>query len=158
MLYLCPRCGCADKLTSRDDTFSCACGLSMRIDETGRFQGENLPFAHPGEWDDWQQERMQQIAAAAADAPVFSDEGQQLYRIADDHRLLPVTAGKMTMSGRAFTLGKYSVPLSALEGLGLTQQEQLSFGVAGERYVIRSDHHRCGKKYYDLYRYRQKGV
>ena len=155
MLYLCPRCGCVDTLKSKDDRFFCSCGLSMQMNALGRFEGENLPFSHPGEWDDWQQQKMRVIAAAAKGAPVFSDEGQQLYRLGENHRLLPVSAGKMSMSGTTFTLGSYSVPLTKLEGFALTQQDKLSFASEGENYVIRSDHPRCGKKYCDLFRYRK---
>lgn len=155
MLYLCPRCGCVDTLKSRDDTFFCTCGLSMRLNAYGRFEGEAPPFLHPGAWDDWQQERMRILAASAGEAPVFSDEGQQLYRIGDDHKLLPVTAGTMQMSGTTFSLGRFAAPLDRLEGFALTQQEKLTFSMGGEHYVIRSDHPRCGKKYYDLFRYRK---
>lgn len=153
MLYLCPACSRFDTLKSSGNRFCCGCGLEAQLGETGRFEG-GKPFAHPGAWDAWQQDRMRAIAAAATDAPVLSDEGQQLYKLTDDHELLPVAAGTMSMSGETFTLGSFSVPLRSLEGFALTQQDKLSFTHGGAHYVIRSDHPRCGKKYCDFYRYR----
>ena len=153
MLYLCPRCGCVDTLKSRDNVFSCDCGLTMTMQENGRFTGVKLPFAHPGEWDAWQQTQVRRLAEDAGEAPVFSDAGQQLYQLGDNHELLPITAGTLSLSGTALTLGRFSVPLSKVEGIALTQQEKLSFSANGLHYVILSDHHRCGKKYCDLFRY-----
>ena len=83
----------------------------------------------------------------------LSDTGQQLYQLGDNHELLPITAGTLSLSGTALTLGRFSVPLSKVEGIALTQQEKLSFSANGLHYVILSDHHRCGKKYCDLFRY-----
>lgn len=153
MLYLCPKCGRADTLKSSDNRFSCSCGLSLTLNEFGRFEGENAPFAHPGEWDEWQQGMMKSIASSAKEKPVFTDEGQQLYRLGNDHELIPVTAGDLSMSGVSLSLGSYSTPISKLDGFAMTQQDKLSFSAGGENYVIRSDHARCGKKYIDLYRY-----
>ena len=155
MLYLCPKCGRVDTMRSAGSTFSCTCGMKAWLTETGRFDGAQ-PFAHPGAWDEWQQQRMREISAAATDAPVFSDEGQQLYRHGDQHKLIPVTAGTMSMSGTTFTLGKFSAPLAAMEGIALTQKDKLSFTQGGEHYEIRSDHPRCAKKYCDLFRYRKE--
>ncbi len=153
MLYLCPKCGRIDTLTSKDDTFSCTCGLRMIINEYGRFEGENVPFAHPGLWDEWQQAKMRVLASAAAETPLLADEGQQLYRLDREHNLMPVTAGRMTLSGKELVIGNSVFPVESIDGIGLTQQDKLSFTSRGENYVIRSDHPRCGKKYYDLFRY-----
>ncbi|MBR0081597.1 MAG: 1-acyl-sn-glycerol-3-phosphate acyltransferase [Clostridia bacterium] len=155
MLYLCPSCGKIDTLRSSGNRFFCACGLETWLNEEGRFEGAK-PFAHPGAWDDWQQGEMQRIAAAAGEAVVLSDEGQQLYRTTEDHKLLTVAAGTMSMSGETFRLGSFSAPLSALDGFALTQKDKLSFTMDGAHYVIRSDHSRCGKKYCDFFRYRRK--
>ena len=153
MLYVCPQCGGVDTLKSRDDSFSCRCGLTMTMREDGRFTGVKLPFAHPGEWDAWQQETVRRLAEKADDRPIFSDEGQQLYQLGPDHELLPITAGTLSLSGTALTLGRCSFLLKSIDGVALTQQEKLSFTADGIHYVILSDHHRCGKKYCDLFRY-----
>lgn len=152
MLYLCPKCGRVDTLKSSGDRFGCDCGLNLRLLETGRFEGENAPFAHPGAWDVWQQERVKAIAAAAGDTPVFSDIGQQLYSLDANHELVPVSAGEMSMSRTEFRLGRFSVPISGIEDFALTQKDKLSFASGGTHYVIRSDHPRCGRKYCDLFR------
>lgn len=157
MLYLCPKCGRADTLKSADNRFSCSCGLSLTMNEYGRFEGDSVPFQHPGEWDDWQQGIMKSIAASAAEKPVFTDIGQQLYKLGQEHELIPVTAGSLSMSGTMISLGSFSLPLQKLDGFAMTQQDKLSFSAAGENYVIRSDHPRCGKKYVDLYRYLKSG-
>ena len=153
MLYLCPKCGGIDTLTSKNDTFSCSCGFSVKINEYGRFEGADVPFEHPGAWDEWQQEKMRTVAAGASDDSILADEGQQLYRLDRDHNLMAATAGKMTLSGKELTIGNCVFPIETIDGIGLTQQDKLSFTSRGENYVIRSDHPRCGKKYYDLFRY-----
>ena len=150
-LYLCPRCGRADKLKSKGCAFFCECGLTAQLDETGRFS-DSAPFLHPGAWDDWQQARMRELAAAASDEPVFSDDGMQLFLLDENHALQPVAQGRMTMSGVSFTLGDFSAPLSALDGFGLTQKDKLSFTLSGAHYAIRAAQPFCARKYCDLFR------
>ena len=156
MLYLCPNCGKIDTLKSEGNRFACSCGMEAWLNGEGRFEGAK-PFAHPGAWDEWQQNEMRKIAAEAGDAPVLSDDGQQLYRTTEDHKLLAVAAGTMSMSRDTFRLGSFAVPLSALEGFALTQKDKLSFTLGADHYVIRSDHPRCGRKYCDFFRYLRGG-
>jgi hypothetical protein len=99
---------------------------------------------------------MRALASAAAETPLLADEGQQLYRLDREHNLMPVTAGRMTLSGKELVIGNSVFPVESIDGIGLTQQDKLSFTSRGENYVIRSDHPRCGKKYYDLFRYMKK--
>lgn len=153
MLYLCPRCGGVDTLKSRNDTFSCTCGLTVRINEYGRFEGDGTPFAHPHAWDEWQQDRVRAMAESASEQPVFADDGQTLFRLGDEHALLPVVEGRLTLSGTELKLGCFAVPIEKLDGIGLTQKDKLSFTTGGAHYVILSDHPRCGKKYFDLFGY-----
>lgn len=148
MLYLCPNCHGVDTLHSKNDRFFCTCGLSMRMNPYGRFEGESLPFSHPGEWDAWQTEQMKKIGTELT----VSDGGQSLYRLnLEDHSLTFVTEGEMRLSADGFSLGTFSATLREMDGIGLVQREKLVFGCNGENYVIRSENPRCGRKYYDLY-------
>ena len=92
-LYLCPRCHRIDTLHSRGDRFSCDCGLTMTLDQFGFFQGEDLPFKTPLEWDRWQTGEMEKLAKGLGDEPAFFDENQTLNRKEDDHSLTPLTTG-----------------------------------------------------------------
>ena len=84
-LYLCPKCHRIDTLHSRGDRFSCDCGLTMTLDEFGFFQGEDLPFKTPLDWDRWQTGEMEKLAEGLGDEPAFPDEDQTLNRKEDDH-------------------------------------------------------------------------
>ena len=150
-LYLCPRCHRIDHLHSQGDRFYCDCGLSMTMDEYGFFQGEDLPFATPLEWDKWQTGEMEKLAQSLGDEAAFSDEDQTLNRKEDDHSLTPLCTGTMALYRDRLIVGEYSFPLRDLRGIGLIQRQGMVFSTADADYAITAGRLRCVRKYQTLF-------
>ncbi len=150
-LYLCPRCHRIDTLHSRGDRFSCDCGLTMTLDEFGFFQGEDLPFKTPLEWDRWQTGEMEKLAESLGDEAAFSDEGQTLNRKEDDHSLTPLTTGRMALYRDRLTVGDRTFPLRDLRGIGLIQRQGMVFSTAEGDFAVTASRLRCVRKYQTLF-------
>ena len=157
-LYLCPRCRRIDTLHSRGDRFFCDCGLSMTLDEFGFFQGDELPFKTPLDWDKWQTGEMEKLAASLNDGPAFSDEGQTLNRREADHSLTPLATGTMALYRDRLTLGEMSFPLREIRGIGLIQRQGMVFSTADGDYAVTADKLRCVRKYQTLFEFLKEGM
>ena len=152
-LYLCPRCHKIDTLHSRGDRFSCDCGLTMTLDEYGFFQGEDLPFKTPLDWDRWQTGEMEQLAESLGDEAAFSDEEQTLNRKEDDHSLTPLCTGTMALYRDRLTIGERSFPLKELRGIGLIQRQGMVFSTADGDFAVTASKLRCVRKYHTLFEF-----
>ena len=152
-LYLCPRCHRIDALHSQGDRFRCDCGLSMTLDEYGFFQGEDLPFQTPLEWDRWQTGEMEKLAGTLGEEAAFFDEGQTLNRKEDDHSLTPLATGRMALYRDRLTVGEYVFPLKDLRGIGLIQRQGMVFSTADGDFAITADKLRCVRKYQTLFEF-----
>ena len=150
-LYLCPKCHKIDTLHSQGDRFFCDCGLSMRIDEYGFFQGADLPFATPLEWDRWQTGEMEKLAENLGEAAAFSDDDQTLNRKEDDHSLTQLATGTMALYRDRLTVGEHTFPLHDLRGIGLIQRQGMVFSTADADYAITAQRLRCVRKYQTLF-------
>ena len=155
MLYDCPKCHGIDTVTSRNDTVTCTCGMTLRMNRFGRFEGESLPFAHPGEWDEWQSEWMKMHH----DGLSFADADMTLERLdTETHSVNEVAHGTMTFSKEGFAVGDFSVPFAKLEGMALVQRDKLVFSAERQNYTVRAKKPYCARKYCDLYRlYKEEG-
>jgi hypothetical protein len=152
-LYLCPKCRRIDTLHSRGDRFSCDCGLSMTLDEYGFFQGEDLPFKTPLEWDKWQTGEMEQLSGSLGDEAAFSDQDQTLNRKEDDHRLTPLCTGTMALYRDRLAIGDRVFPLQELRGIGLIQRQGMVFSTADGDFAITAERLRCVRKYQTLFEF-----
>ena len=152
-LYLCPKCRRIDTLHSQGDRFFCDCGLSMTLDEFGFFQGEDLPFKTPLDWDKWQTGEMEKLAEGLGDEPAFSDEGQTLNRKEDDHSLTPLVTGTMALYRDRLTVGDLAFPLRDLRGIGLIQRQGMVFSTADGDYAVTATRLRCVRKYQTLFEF-----
>ena len=158
-LYLCPRCGGIGSLHGKGDRFTCTCGLEVRYNTFGFFEGEDAPFSAVRDWDAWQEAETARLAARAVaqpEKPVFSDEGQRLLRIEEGHRAVEIASGRLTMTGAALSVGEVSFPLDAVADMALCGRAHIVFTVAGEQYEIRSRPACCGRKYVVLLQKRKE--
>ena len=146
-LYACPVCENVCMLKSRDDIFSCACGLKLKYNEYGFFEGENPPFETVAEWDVWQEEFLRRYALSAGNGPIYEDTGQSLFMIGTDHSEKLVTQGALKLFRDRLEIGDFSVPLGKLYQLGIYGDAHIVFSVEGVNYEIKSDIVRSGRKY-----------
>ncbi len=150
-LYLCPRCRRIDTLHSQGDRFFCDCGLAMTLDGYGSFQGADLPFQNPLEWDKWQEGEVAKLAEGLGEEPAFFDEDQTLNRKEDDHSLTPLTTGRMALYRDRLTIGDRVFPLHELRGIGLIQRQGMVFSTADGDFAVTAKKLRCVRKYQVLY-------
>lgn len=159
-LYLCPKCGRIGTLHSHNDLFSCDCGLTVRYNTLGFFEGlhgEEPCFTTVRDWDRWQDARMEEIAAAADAAPVFSDTEMELQRINNEHKMETVAKGTLSLSRDTLAIGDCSFPLGKVTDMALVGTYRLTFITdTGEYYEVRSDALRCGRKYATLFQMLKK--
>lgn len=156
-LYLCPRCGGVGTLHGEDDRFACSCGLSVRYNEYGFFEGDDVPFATVRDWDAWQRAGTRQLAARAEttpDEPVFSDPAQRLLRIdGGRHRTACVAEGMLSLSASALRVGEAAFPLDEVTDLALCGRARMVFFSGGTQYEIGAKPPCCGYKYAILLQY-----
>ena len=152
-LYLCPRCLRIDTLHSRGNRFFCDCGLSLTLDEYGYFQGSELPFRTPLDWDRWQEKEIEQLAGRLGDDPAFFDEDQTLNRKEEDHSLTPLTTGRMALYRDRLVVGDRIFPIRELRGIGLIQRQGMVFSTAEGDFAITAQRLRCVRKYQTLFEY-----
>lgn len=104
-LYYCPLCGEIGSLHSADDLLTCAsCGLTLRYNTLGRFEGLNghtAPFDTVLEWDKWQiahlYEQREQYLNLPPEQAVCSDEAQDLYSYEAAGASVLVGSGRLSL-------------------------------------------------------------
>lgn len=163
-LYLCPVCQGIGTLESHGDRFACSCGLSLRYTPYGNFEavGESaLPYTEILPWFNWQQGRMQEIAAAYCNSddalPLFRDSQEALFAIerAKSDRL----AGKGVLEAQRHGLvltdadgTSQAYPWDEIADMSIHGPKVLVFStVRGETYEVKSPLRRSAVKYLDAY-------
>ena len=106
VLYLCPNCQRFSTITSKDDRFSCDCGLEGRFTETGFLESVgSVPFEFDTivKWNSWQEEWLEQHAEelqnTPKETPILFHGGQELITF--------------ERAGETTSLGKGSIALYA---------------------------------------------
>ncbi len=146
-LYACPACKKVCTLKSRGDDFECSCGLKVKYNEYGFFEGENKPFETVAQWDAWQQSFLRQHALTAGDGPIYEDSEQSLWQIGPDHSEEFVTEGALALYKDRLVLGSFSVPLNKLYQMSVYGDAHIVFSAEGVNYEIKSEIVRSGRKY-----------
>lgn len=150
-LYACPDCKKVCHLKSEGDFFSCICGLRLRYNEYGFFEGKDVPFETVAQWDEWQEKFVRQYALSAGDGPIYEDHGQSLWRIGTDHSEELVASGTLRLFKDRFVLGDFSIALGNLYQMGVYGPANIVFSAEGVNYEIKSDVTRSGRKYLTMY-------
>ena len=151
-LYLCPGCRKIGTLQTRGDRVFCTCGLSLRYTETGFFAPAQ-PFAHLGQWDDWQQEILLNRAFVPESAGVlFSDEHVQLSWIENGHKNTVLQKGKLFQTGDALVLGENCFPLKKISSMAMVLSDRLLFTVEDTYYELLAKDNINFRKYLELWK------
>jgi hypothetical protein len=103
-LYLCPACGGLKTLRSKDDLFSCSCGLCLRYRPDGFLEdcgGGAPPFETVFDWFGWQKEALRETAerafSRASGDPLLTDEKQDLVQYSRTGKSRLVCRGKLLL-------------------------------------------------------------
>jgi hypothetical protein len=166
-LYLCPRCRGMGTLVSRGDTLRCGCGFSVRYDEYGLLHpahrdgssaDEERAFTTVRDWWLWQHEAMEEIAAAAGEGPVCSDEDQILFEVEAGSGARIVKRGRLSLGRGGLRCGEFHFPLGDILELAITGQRTLAFAARGKRYELKSEKPRSAAKYQRVFEVLLKGT
>ncbi len=156
-LYYCPRCEQHGTLKTRDDSVFCACGMRARYLDTGFFEND-FPFRGIDKWMAWQREHLRRAIARADDAPLFTDDNQQLSLRGQGHSLQALTEGRLAISPRSLALGDTFFPLQDITGMEIFRKGILLFStVQGQHYQISSPYARSALKYRDAWQFVKEG-
>lgn len=156
-LYICPRCGKTGTLKSEGDRFFCTCGMEVQYTVRGTFAGAEVPFENVRDWDVWQTERMQEMAAQAGREPVLSDTGMSLQLVDEQHRSQTIATGMLTMSAEELRVGEQAFSLASINSMAQIGASTILFTAEGKHYELLSDaHYYCGRKYITLYQLLKK--
>ncbi len=151
-LYICPTCGGIQTMKGEEDDFVCSrCGLQVRYSEYGYLEGDRVPFRTITEWDAWQSGEMERMIHSAGDEILFSDKGQSLRRIGQEHKAEELCVDELSMSRKELRIGSYVFPLEEITTFTMYGRQNLIFTVGGENYEIKSDHFRSARKYLRAY-------
>lgn len=160
-LYACPVCESIGRLKSGGDTFCCECGLAVRYNEYGFFEGfngEKPPFETVLDWDRWQTRFMQEFLENTRETPdsepLFYDDGQSLFRVDRCGDNTPEGAGRLSMYRDRMEISGGSVfPLKDITNMAIHGGKVLIFStVDGSHYEVKNTEPRSARKYLLAYR------
>ena len=130
-MYICPKCGKIDTLSSKGDTVFCSsCSHSFRYDEYGMLSG--TAFKTVKEFSDWQKDKTGELVAQGA---TFSAPAAVLKTV-KNHIETPVTEGELCLSAETLRCGNTQIDLSDIDDMAMHGQKAIVFTV--------------GKTYYEL--------
>ena len=151
LLFVCPKCFSVGTLFSADDVFRCRrCGFETRYAPTGAFIGGDAPFSDVRGWNRWQDKQIEKrCAGAAADEPIFSDEGLELYSVQSGRSSELVGRGAIALYRDRLELpGGISVPVSEISGMSLRGPTDLYLSTSnGGSFLLRTHLALCTHKY-----------
>jgi len=153
VLYICSGCNKIGTIKSKENSFSCSCGLSGIYTETGLLEGKLLQFSTITEWDRWQAKQLADIIKNVGDDPVCTDENQQLFEVNPviDKKL--IGEGSMFIDRKTFHCAGFEFPLSNVTRFTVVGQQTLLFAlIDGPTYEVRSNTPRSALKYREIFK------
>ncbi|MDR1001737.1 MAG: 1-acyl-sn-glycerol-3-phosphate acyltransferase [Oscillospiraceae bacterium] len=158
VLYQCPKCGAVGEIRSEDDKAWCErCGYTVRYNEYGFFEGEDVIFDNLTDWDTWQRaEIVRCISDGSFDmsgqTPIYTDKNELLVRSEKAQDVGVVDTGDFYLYSDRFELvckeKTYVWKHSDINKLRATVGVYLSFSVGeGDYYEIRPTTSRSSYKY-----------
>ena len=149
-LYICPSCGGIGTLKSQKNEFYCDCGLNLEYTEYGYLEG-NVPYKTVTHWDNWQTERLSEIAKEPGDASLFTDENVRLICVMPDHKEETIAQGTLTMNREYIECGGTKLFISDISAMALYGRANVTFTHKDGHYELLSVPPFCGRKYFQLF-------
>ncbi len=146
--FICPKCGRIGRMKSKNDTVSCACGMSARYDEQGFLHGD-IPFTTLSDWDEWQQKRLPEHVTGLE--KICGDMKAALYDIAGKGEK-PLYEGAISLYPHKISIAEIEIPVSEIPDMALVGRNRIIFTWNNGHYEINGDKDFCGRKYLLFYR------
>ncbi|MBQ6692014.1 MAG: hypothetical protein IJN00_01645, partial [Clostridia bacterium] len=130
LLFLCPKCGAQETLSSKDDTVSCsACGLSFRYDRFGMLHGV------PADTVKALAAQQHELVAKSAANITYRSHSAVLKKVAK-HQETFVCEGPLSMNAEALTCGDVVIPFRDISDLTMHGYQTLVFSAGSEYYEL----------------------
>lgn len=130
LLFLCPKCGAQETLSSKDDTVSCsACGLSFRYDRFGMLHGA------PADTVKALAAQQHELVAKSAANITYRSHSAVLKKVAK-HQETFVCEGPLSMNAEALTCGDVVIPFRDISDLTMHGYQTLVFSAGSEYYEL----------------------
>lgn len=129
LLFICPKCGLRETLSSDGDTVSCdKCGMSFKYTEYGMIEGSK--FKTVKELSDWQKGEIEKDVDKGA---VYITENTTLSTV-KNHIEAQVSQGRLSMSAESLVCGTAEIPMKDISDLAMHGQNALVFSVGKDYY------------------------
>lgn len=129
LLFICPKCGLRETLSSDGDTVSCGkCGMSFKYTEYGMIEGSK--FKTVKELSDWQKGEIEKDVDKGA---VYITENTTLSTV-KNHIEAQVSQGRLSMSAESLVCGTAEIPMKDISDLAMHGQNALVFSVGKDYY------------------------
>lgn len=135
VLYFCPNCRQAGRLTSKGKFLSCGCGARWEFTELGNFSPAQ-PFENIAQWDAWQsQELARQMASGDL---ILRDEHVTAFRLEENHQQTDLGTNELVLEKGLLRCGDLQWKLTDIDDLALVQSRNLLMSVGCEYYQLKS--------------------
>lgn len=152
--YICPKCKKIGKMYSEGDLLMCSgCGYTLRYNQYGFFEGENVVFDNTADWSRWQKEWLKENAGelkARTKRPIIVNEGVKLYESDEQGNMRELASGVSALlygdridivRGRDYTYKENiikSFPMEQITKLGGFGKHIITLTCSGTYYKIKS--------------------
>lgn len=132
LLFICPKCGAIDSMTSLRDKVTCkACSLEFRYTEYGMLEG--LPFHTVKELAAWQKSEVQKTAASGEVR--FTADQAKLTSVAH-HEEKPLEEGPLVMDTKNLVCGATSIPIAGISDMAMHGRRSIVFTTGDDYYEL----------------------
>ena len=146
VLCLCPKCGKIGTLKSEEDRLFCSCGFSVKYNEYGFFEGDELPFDNVTDWDLQQTEKLLQMIPSD-DSCIFRDTDMVMKEVFSDHSDQEAGRGEIALYRDHLECCGQSFPIDEISGFILRGPQTINMSAGEKNFEIVSDQVRCTRKY-----------
>ena len=143
-LFYCPVCGKIGRLTSKDDVFSCECGMQAKYDEYGYFTGsKEVPKTYTA-WYDLQLRELESRLHTLPERLDMKYGFVKLYRIGEKHSRFAAARGQFCFNRNGLSIYKgdqiqFNAPLSSVTSIEMHGRNTIVLTADGVYYEIKAE-------------------
>jgi len=158
-LFICPKCNGISTYTSKNDMFTCTCGVKLKYDTHCRLndmEHKDFPFISVLEWDKWQREWVINNITKLKENPdtvITSDINQDLYTYTDNETTEHILTGTMALYPDRFVFKdnkkdkEVIIKLEDITDIAIVTMTTLTFSCSDIHYEIKCKIPRSALKY-----------
>ncbi len=158
-LFICPKCKGISTYTSKDDMFSCTCGVRLKYDSHCNLvdiDNNDFPFTTVLEWDNWQRQWIIDNLPSLKqdnDKIITSDEEQDLFTYTENETTSHILSGSMALYPDRLifkdkkTKNELVIKLEDITDIAIITRTTLTFSCSDMHYEIKCKTPRSALKY-----------